>query len=625
MLSTLARYKRQIKATLIRCFPRTTEYLRAHDPSPKAAPKAAKPRKKAAQGAKAAGKPSATRQSRANTAKANKAVYPSAQLKISAAQISAMREQVAKAVEARLIGAPSDEQWAMILSRAPLTRVFAGAGSGKSSTLVLRVVFMLCHLKITPEQLTVISFTNAACAELRERLNKLLNFWRYSPDASQCVRTFHSALTQMARETGACPEWFEHIGATKDADNPLTSGPLNPKQNKLLQSAYQNAYQNDASFRACILRLLDLPADAPTDQAPTQLFRLAGEYSPRPLFEHLYQQLSFAQALGLNLPALAPQSLNCSLREQDFISALIGFDSAFKQVLTEHNLSSFNHAFAELSSALATGKSSAPSALSHLLIDEFQDISPQIVQWIRAAQLQLSSRGESISLMAIGDDWQSIYGWRGSSPELFVNFAQHFPCRTAKGCATLYLTTNYRSIKPVIDDAAKLLRAVKHKQDKTCTAAKTAHAGDHGVNVQANFDLSRDLESLLACIKTQCAHAATRQSAERTAVMVLSRRNEPLKILRPHLAKQASVQSLSIHRAKGLQAEVAIILDDCQMPDSHPVRNALYQASGLFSSSYDQAMQDEALRLGYVAVTRGVSRVLWFTRKTQGASALLAG
>ncbi|HCF6886010.1 TPA: hypothetical protein NII93_006369, partial [Pseudomonas aeruginosa] len=46
--------------------------------------------------------------------------------------------------------------------------------------------------------------------------------------------------------------------------------------------------------------------------------------------------------------------------------------------------------------------------------------------------------------------------------------------------------------------------------------------------------------------------------------------------------------------------------------------------SGFFRNSYDQAMEDESLRLAYVAITRGVSRVLWYTRKAQGATALLA-
>ena len=78
------------------------------------------------------------------------------------------------------------------------------------------------------------------------------------------------------------------------------------------------------------------------------------------------------------------------------------------------------------------------------------------------------------------------------------------------------------------------------------------------------------------------------------------------------------------HRAKGLQAEVAIILDDCLPVEKHPLRNALYAQCGFFTGSYDQAMQDEARRLAYVAITRGVSRVLWYTRKAQGATQCLA-
>ena len=91
------------------------------------------------------------------------------------------------------------------------------------------------------------------------------------------------------------------------------------------------------------------------------------------------------------------------------------------------------------------------------------------------------------------------------------------------------------------------------------------------------------------------------------------------------LDKKLPVKAYTIHRAKGLQAEVAIILDDCMPPEPHPLRNALYAYSGFFNNSYDQAMQDESLRLAYVAVTRGVSRVFWYCQKTQGATQVLAG
>jgi ATP-dependent exoDNAse (exonuclease V) beta subunit len=47
--------------------------------------------------------------------------------------------------------------------------------------------------------------------------------------------------------------------------------------------------------------------------------------------------------------------------------------------------------------------------------------------------------------------------------------------------------------------------------------------------------------------------------------------------------------------------------------------------SGFFNNSYDQAMQDESLRLAYVAITRGVSPVFWYCQKAQGATRVLAG
>lgn len=287
----------------------------------------------------------------------------------------------------------------------------------------------------------------------------------------------------------------------------------------------------------------------------------------------------------------------------------------------------FNGAFAQLSEHLQGTADDKPSpallALSHLLIDEFQDVSPQIVQWLQAVHRRLQGAGERISLMAIGDDWQSIYGWRGSSPELFIDFDRHFPSRGRGKSTTLVLSTNYRSIEPVIRDGEKVLAEVQNKQVKTCVAARAMQPGDHGVKLVQRFDLASGLPRLLDDIRAQCAHVASRPGADRTAVLLLSRRNEPLQQVRAQLDRQLPVKTMTIHRAKGLQAEVAIILDDCLPVERHPLRNALYAHCGFFSHGYDQAMQDEARRLAYVAITRGVSRVLWYTRKAQGAAQCL--
>ncbi|GGM17539.1 DNA helicase [Pseudomonas asuensis] len=678
MLSAVKRY---LAGALSNYFPRTTEYLQSNADGPLSHPKPSKQagslltnklksmvvRKPAQKGAarkkpektakasvkrgkptpatkKAQGKPATKRsvkpagrakKTTESEPKAHRAttegLYGPTLLPVTEHHIQAMRERVAQAVKAGVIRAPSDEQWNMILSRSPATRIFAGAGSGKSTTLVLRVVFMLCHMDIKPEQLTVISFTNDSCAQLREQLIKVLSFWRFTFSTEQarcCVRTFHSAMGALAKDVLGAPAWFEQLSSRKasptELDNPLTGGRLHPAQLELLRQAYERAYSQVPAFKKKVDKLLNTAGETNEDDrnktAPLKPFKLEGEYVGVPLFEAFYAQAGFIESLGLRVSRLQSDTLKCSVREQIFIEALVLFWRVFETCLKEKGLLTFNRAFQELTDRLnRNDRTVRPDMLepfSHLLIDEFQDISPQIVLWLQAVQGFLARQKTTLSLMAIGDDWQSIYGWRGSSPELFMDFDRHFPGQGRnRKSSVLMLATNYRSVEPIIRDGEKVLAGVTFKQEKTCHAFKSVMAGDHGVQAVTRFDFKSRLPDLIKEIQAQCLHVASRKSSERTAVLVLSRRNETLKAIQSQLDKALPVRCYTIHRAKGLQGEVAIIVDDGGGTLPHPLRNALYAASGFFQNTYDQAMADEALRLSYVAITRGVSRVLWYTTK----------
>lgn len=642
MESAVERYKRLIAETLARYFPRTTEYLRAER-------EAAQPRPRGKAKGKSAGSAKRTAKAQAKSGDAGPAprrkaavagIYGAATT-VDDQRAADMREKVRHAAAAGVISAPSEEQWAMILAPEPLTRIFAGAGSGKSTTLVLRVVYLICHLGIDAERLTVISFTNASCAQLREQLVKVLGYWGQPFDAArarQCVRTFHSAMGTLAKTALNNPRWFEQLDERDPAselDNPLLAGRLRPAQQRLLKQVYQDCYGQRAEFRALVHGLLDLPAPVEVREdgkpvrigkAPLDAFKLSGEFSALPLFEAFYAQAGFIESIGLRIARLQPNRLGCPPRERMFVDALQLFWGEFETALQAQGLLTFNLAFQQLTDRLAEGTlpAEALKPFQHLLIDEFQDVSPQIVQWLQALHRDLAKRGEAVSLMAIGDDWQSIYAWRGSSPELFMEFDRHFPSKGRRKSRVLLLETNYRSIDPVIRDGDRVLAGVANKQAKSCRAFKAAEAGDHGVKLVQRFDVRNSLPILLAEIRAQCEHVAARGSREKTAVLLLSRRNETLRAIQTELDRKLPVKAMTIHRAKGLQAEVAIIVDDCAPAEKHPLRSALYAASGFFASSYDQAQQDEQLRLAYVAITRGVSRVLWFTRKAQGPTAILA-
>ncbi|MCG6538801.1 ATP-dependent helicase [Pseudomonas sp. KSR10] len=653
MLSAVKRYKLLLSGALTRCFPRTSAYLQSEEelvlrrwPSAttstakRATKKPGTPPAKVGRAPKQSAGEKTVKPRVASRKAASEGIYGPAKLVVDDPQVQAMRLRVGRAVEAGVICAPSDEQWAMILSDSPVTRIFAGAGSGKSTTLVLRVVFMLCHMGIAPERLTVISFTNASCAQLREQLIRVLGFWNFDFDpasARQCVRTFHSAMAVLAKDVLGKPVWFEQLdekGASPtDLDNPLTTARLRPAQQRLLKQAYQNCYAEDQDFRSRVHELLQLPLPDESKRkrvpkAPLDKFKLVGEFSAVPLFEAFYVQAGFIESIGIRIEQMQPDRMDCSAAERAFIEALGLFWQHFQALLEREGLTTFNGAFQGLTKRLAD-RGLPPAALapfSHLLIDEFQDISPQIVQWLQALHRALARQGETVSLMAIGDDWQSIYGWRGSSPELFMDFDKYFPGRGAsKKSRVLMLETNYRSIEPIIRDGEAVLGDVAFKQAKTSQAAKATQPGDHGVKLITRFDVKTQLPDLVREIQAQCEHVGKRPNADRNAVLVLSRRNEPLRAIEAQLDRKLPVKTYTIHRAKGLQAEVAIIVDDCLPAERHPLRNALYAYCGFFRNSYDQAMADEALRLAYVAITRGVSRVFWYTHKPQGATRLLAG
>lgn len=634
MLSAVARYKQLLSSALARYFPRTTAYLRAER-------EAAQPRNPVRKQSRK--KPAGNGKTGSRKAASGKpgpgGIYPAARLKIEDAQVQAMRERVARAVNAGLIGAPSDEQWAMILCRAPLARIFAGAGSGKSSTLVLRVVFLLCHLDIEPGRLTVISFTNASCMELRERLQRLLDFWHYPHDARQCVRTFHAAMATLIKERLDNPRWFEQLDDPgEEPDNPLAGGRLRPAQQRLLRQAYQNAYAEDARFRTLSHRLLGLPA--PEEQpkgkakAPLDACKLPGEFTALPLFELLHGQIDFAESLGIRLDRLDVKTLACAARERDFIEAMQRFHQHFTTLLRSQGLIGFNGAFAQLSEHLQGTADDKPSpallALSHLLIDEFQDVSPQIVSWIRASLREIRSRGPAMhvgrgaqrsSLLCVGDDWQSIYGWRGSSPKFFMEFNKEFP---SPATTRVMLSENYRSHQHIIDAAEHIVRAAP------AIGGKKAKASGEPKEVLPVNVLDRDDQGLAARLAEHYRNG--------DSILMLFRKSSDKSLIEEHIlpivnvdsrlpAEDRRLKQLTYHSSKGLQADAVFLLGDCQHLTSSPYKNQVYRMAGLGkdgdSEPYDNAQKDETLRLAYVGITRAVKHCYWYVDRpdTQAANA----
>lgn len=345
------------------------------------------------------------------------------------------------------------------------------------------------------------------------------------------------------------------------------------------------------------------------DTFPAFSIRIPGDTSSVSIFECLYTLGTFIASMGLPVQSTCDELAEIMHDEECPIeSHLCRSLREFWPALHQTGHGTYNELF--LSYGNTETAQSVPTEvllpMKNLLIDEFQDISGQIIKWIRAIHVVLYQRGESPSLMVVGDDWQSVYGWRGSDPEFLIRFDDHF------GKSELVvMNENYRSGQHIINSAELLVSHLKESALQKHGVAAGQAASALG-QVELSYGDDKAIQKLIDKI---------RKSEPDATIFILSRTNEGLSPFRRY-TKDKMITLLTMHRAKGLEADHVIIKGDCSYSNSSPLKNAIYQQADL-ETSYDEAQQDEALRLAYVAITRAKKRAYWFGEPVKPDGAFL--
>lgn len=346
--------------------------------------------------------------------------------------------------------------------------------------------------------------------------------------------------------------------------------------------------------------------------APAVMLRIPGE-TPKFSFEALYGFGSFAETIGLE-----PNKLFESLRgprwsdvEQATINAVSEFFDAFYIKLAKRGLITFNQVFKKLghgSSDLEGLSISALIGMKHLMIDEFQDISPLIVRFVRGVQAELlrkSDGSQRPTLMSVGDDWQSIYGWRGSSPHFLLSLKDYFPGATG---APIQMEENFRSSQKIIDCGQSFIRQVAVKSAKRGLAVNRAVSSlPDLVGAVTDFN-SGDIKAALYYVL---------EHSERDAkIYVLAATHSELDAFKGIRDKR--LMCTTYHQSKGLEADYVILVGAPRYFGANDLKNALYNAAG-FPQTFDAAQRNEAFRVAYVAVTRAKKFCLWFAEPSPGS------
>ncbi|MDQ7017146.1 MAG: DNA helicase II [Gammaproteobacteria bacterium] len=271
--------------------------------------------------------------------------------------------------------------------------VLAGAGSGKTRVLTHRMAWLCQQHHLSPYSLLAVTFTNKAAAEMRSRLGELLQM----PVSGLWVGTFHGLAHRLLRlhwQEAGLPQNFQII----DSDDQLRLAKrivkelgLDDKRWPPKQAVWFINARKEEGRRAAHLEA----HGNPIEQGWIRIY-LAYEAACQ-----RGGQVDFAELL-LRVVEL--------LRDNDS--------------LREHYQNRF----------------------SHLLVDEFQDSNELQYAWLRLLT------GEHGTLFAVGDDDQSIYGWRGAKVANLLNFEQDL-----KGSEVIRLEQNYRSTALILKAANALI------------------------------------------------------------------------------------------------------------------------------------------------------------------------
>lgn len=325
--------------------------------------------------------------------------------------------------------------------------VLAGAGSGKTKTLTHRIAYLLTHERVWPNEILAVTFTNKAAREMRERLAVLID----QPNTRQFMPwmgTFHGICVRILRRDGPAigvPSNFiiydeaDRQGLIKQAMKQLSIAPDKLKP-RSVSAAISNA-KND---------LLTPDDYAAAAQYPNQQ-HIAKIYD-------MYEQLR-SEAGALDFDDLLIETVR-----------LLRDASEIRQKYRQY--------------------------FKHILIDEYQDTNA--AQYAIVKYLVNDAR----NICVVGDDWQSIYSWRGADFKNILNFERDFP-----GAKVIKLEQNYRSTGAILEAAQKVIAKNVERTDKNLW---TEASNGAPVQVQAVRDESEEAYVVANRIAAQVSIGARR-------------------------------------------------------------------------------------------------------------------
>ena len=313
-------------------------------------------------------------------------------------------------------------------------RVLAGPGSGKTHVIVRRLEMLIKERKIPPESILVLTFTRAAALQMQSRFLHLMGEQFYPVKFA----TFHSFFYYVLH--------FSDSHSACGQDHSLKILSESEKHSLIQQLIFEYKHNVQSDYVPSIEQIIHFIAQQKNGC-------VAEPADPLHLRTYFWFQEKYDEKLGrlkkLDLDDLAHKCV-CLLQE----------DTSCRTFWQKR--------------------------FPYLLVDEFQDINPMQYKVLRLLA------GECANLFVVGDDDQSIYGFRGSDPFLLRQFVKDYP-----QSARILLSYNYRSTRQILDTAGACICENKNRIEKNIQAAgDKSTENEESVLINEVPDMEREYEKI---------------------------------------------------------------------------------------------------------------------------------
>ncbi|OGT42110.1 MAG: DNA helicase II [Gammaproteobacteria bacterium RIFCSPHIGHO2_12_FULL_40_19] len=312
--------------------------------------------------------------------------------------------------------------------------VLAGAGSGKTRVLVHRMAYLMAAHQVSPYEILAVTFTNKAANEMRNRIEKL----RGVSVNHMWVGTFHGLAHRLLRahyQEAQLPQTFQII----DSEDQL----------RLIKRIHRAMELDESAW------------------PPKQTQWFINNHKENGIRAHLIGEAD----------DYTTQKLQQIYAEYEALCQRSGLIDFTELLLRSYELIQNNEDV----------RLHYQKRFSHILVDEFQDTNAIQYRWLRLLT------GTNSFMMAVGDDDQSIYSWRGAQVKNIHHFSRDF-----KNAQTIRLEQNYRSTKTILDAANAVIAKNKDRMGKTLWTS-----GDSGdlITLFEAFNEREEASQVIAEIK----------------------------------------------------------------------------------------------------------------------------